>query len=262
MRQPPRAVIHINFMPEELPFEPRRVWTALNAASQSGRITTKCSEELQRQLGETAIHIGTRALLMSLATKELKTGMSQLCDAVPDAWLPPLAPNYRVLGSEAVYALRDRVLLAIDSFVFEFRAFFDLVVKFAFSFLAGIGPSPPKTALLPNGKKLLLIKKNGELRTHDCVLYFCDLLKVSPEWFEFLATHRNFFTHAAAPYCAVEDRQMIPAEYDLLIMRKNIHDFVSADPKEYFRASEFAGVIAGVREFSSAIEKHLIASIP
>ncbi len=82
-------------------------------------------------------------------------------------------------------------------------------------------------------------------------------LQASTDWYMFLIAHRNFFTHEAAPYCAIEDRLTFPAEYDLLSMR-TILDFTVADPEDYFRVSDSAEVVSGVRRFGAAVQGHLL----
>ena len=105
---------------------------------------------------------------------------------------------------------------------------------------------------------MTLLDRDGKLRTHDFLLFLCDQLHVSVDWFLFLSSHRNFFTHKATPYCAVEEPGSAPPKYDLLIMRTNILDFGAADPKDYFRISECSAVAAGLRRLGAAVQKHLV----
>ena len=53
-------------------------------------------------------------------------------------------------------------------------------------------------------------------------------------------------------------RPEVPHQYDLLIMRTNILDFSTADPKDYFRISECAAVATGLRRFGPVVQKHLV----
>jgi hypothetical protein len=49
---------------------------------------------------------------------------------------------------------RDRVLMAIDSFLFEFRAFLDLLAQFAYRFLIDTGKRPASSQMLTFGKAI------------------------------------------------------------------------------------------------------------
>jgi len=57
---PPKAVIHINFLPEVLLFDPRRVWTALGRAEAKGAVKSGTREKIERELGQTAIWLAQR----------------------------------------------------------------------------------------------------------------------------------------------------------------------------------------------------------
>jgi len=124
--------------------------------------------------------------------------------------------------------------------------------------LVGVRKKPAPKQQLSTGQTVTLIGGAGKLRTHDFLLFLCDQLHVPADWFLFLSNHRNFFTHKATPYCAVEEPELGPAKYDLLIMRTNILDFSTADPKDYFRISESSAVAAGMRRLGAALQKHLV----
>lgn len=258
MKSPPKAVIHINFLPEELAFDPRPIWSALNAAAQCGKIPASLPEKLGTQFGGTAIHLGTRLYIMREAVRQLRTQIAELCSFVPSAAEVNSIPNSRVITDHEAEAVRDRMLLAIDSFLYEFRAFLELLAKFAYGILDGVGKRPKRIRTLSTGVAVTLTDKKGRLRPHDFLLYLCDQCKVPTDWYGFLSTHRNFFTHSAAPYCAIEDRLMFPAEYDLLVMRTNILDFATADPADYFRVSECSAVVDGVRQLGAAVQNYLL----
>jgi hypothetical protein len=261
MTSRPKAVIHINFLPGELLFDPRPIWSALNRAGEAGSIPASLPLELGTKFGGTAIHIGTRDYIMRAAVRELKTALLAVYKLVGDAADIPDMANTRILRGSIVEGVRDRVLLATDSFLYEFRAFLDLTAKFAYGILAGIDKLPTTTQQLSSGITVNVADKKGRVRPHDFLLYLCDKVQVTNDWYMFLSAHRNFFTHDAAPYCAIEDRRMFPAEYDLLIMRTNILDFAVADPKDYFRVSECTGVMTGMRQFGSAVQSYLVGQL-
>jgi hypothetical protein len=253
----PKAVIHINFIPGELLFDARPIWTALNSASSKGKVPT-LPKELGEELGQTAIHLGTRDYMMRAALRELNASTKAIWEFVPSAIEVGSIPNTRVMRGRAVEDARDRVLLATDSVLYECRSFLDLVARFTYPMLAGIGKQPAAKQQLSTGQTVKLAEQRGRLRPHDFLLFLCDQLHVPNDWFLFLSSHRNFFTHEATPYCAVEEIVKVPTEYDLLIMRTNILDFSTADPKDYFRISECAAVATGLRRFGPVVQQHLV----
>lgn len=257
MSPAPKAVIHINFLPGGLLFDARPIWTALNSATSNGKVPT-LRKELGNELGQTAIHLGTRDYMMRAALRELNASTKAIWDFIPSAIEVGSIPNTRVMRGRAVEDARDRVLLATDSFLYECRSFLDLVAKFTYAMLTSIGKQPAVKQQLSTGQTVRLVERGGRLRPHDFLLFLCHQLQVPTDWFLFLSSHRNVFTHEATPYCAVEETGSVPSAYDLLIMRTNILDFSTADPKDYFRISECAAVATGLRRFGAAVQKHLV----
>jgi hypothetical protein len=258
MSSAPKAVIHINFLPGALLFDARPIWSALNNAARTGKVPALLPQQLGNALGGTAIHLGTRDNIMRAAHRELKAATQAIINLVPYAIEIDRIPHTRVLSGSSAEDARDSLLLAVDSFLYEFRSFLDLMATFAYGILTGIGKQPTAKQQLSTGKTVKVADKKGKLRPHDFLLYLCDRLHVSTNWYIFLCAHRNFFTHDAAPYCAIEDSQTVPAEYDLLIMRTNILDFTTADPEDYFRVSECRAVITGVHQLGAALQQHLV----
>jgi hypothetical protein len=85
MTHPPKSVIHINFMPNALRFEPRRVWTALRKAEELGKLTTTQRVAIESQLGRTAIHMASRDCVITVAVTALKTALQRLARLVPES---------------------------------------------------------------------------------------------------------------------------------------------------------------------------------
>jgi hypothetical protein len=250
----PQSVIHINFLPMNLVFDARPIWTALRVASSEGKLPHDASDKISGALGGTAIHLATRDYIMRSAVLELKNGTAGLCDLVPTTLSVDELRQVRLLRGVQVDAIRDRVLLAIDSFLYEYRAFLDLLAKFCHQILKSVGMEPASKQKLSSGQDVTLKNNRGVLKEHAFLLYLCDQLQIPAGWYEFLSKHRNFFTHSAAPYCAIEDRLMFPPEYDLLIMRTNI-------VKDYFRLSECSEVLNGIRSLGNATQQYLIETV-
>jgi hypothetical protein len=133
--------------PSALTINPN-IWTALNGAADKGIISESLAVSLSNKFGETALHLGTRHQLMRLAIRDLQTGMTTLCDLIPlEIGLDTLA-NPRVIGGDQLFSARDRLLLAIDSFLYEFRAFLELMAEFAYGMLSGRGIQPGRKVKL------------------------------------------------------------------------------------------------------------------
>ena len=261
MRKLPTSFVHINFLPGEIFFDARRIWTVLNKAVADGKVSAATGHSIHNALGGPAIHIATRFLVLRFAVNELHVASETLYSFAPKARRVDTIPNAFSLSLSQSELSRDHVILAIDCFFFEFRAFLELIAKFAFEFLSLTGRKPSSKVYLSNGNMMLLVTKKGELKTHNFVLYLSDLLKLPSDWFTFLATQRNFFTHSATPYCAIETSGGLARPYDLLIMRKNIHDFSKANPTDFIRLSECMSVIGEVQRFSNALEEYLINAL-
>jgi len=257
----PKAVIHINFLPTTILFDARPIWAAVIRAAREGRLPADAMQRISGPWGNTAIHLATRDAIMRRAVRELKEGMQNLCDLIPDTLSLDRLRDFPPLRGDAAEAARDRVLLAIDSFLYEFRAFLELLAKFCYGVLTEVGKQPASTQHLSSGESVTLKDKKGNLRPNDFLRYLCHNLRIPVLWYQFLSKHRNFFTHEAAPYCAVEHRLVFPAEYDLIIMRTNIIDFSKAAPEDYFRVSECSAVLDGVRGLAGAAQHHLITTI-
>lgn len=260
MNNPPKSVIHINFLAGVLLFDARPIWTALRSAEQSGRVSSQVLEAIHNEFDEMALHLGTRHYLLGLAVEQLKASLQDLYEMVPDQWMPPVN-GYQVVNGRDWDRVRDRSLIAVEMFLYEFRAFLELLAKFSFGLLKNIDRAPVRTVHLISGEAITVNTKTGRVKSHDFLRYMCEQLGVPTDWFTFLARHRNFFTHEGAPYCAIEDRLMIPKEYDLLIMRGNIKDFATADPGDYFRVSECYSVVEGISLLSPALQKYVIDTL-
>jgi len=258
MTSPPKSVIHINFMAGALLFDARPIWTALRQAEAAGNVSSGMAQGLFEKFGDKAIHLGTRHYLMKQAVAELKNGLTAMYDQVPEPWNIPVAGTHRVVSGTSCERWRDRTLLAVDSFLFEFRAFLDLLAQFVHGVLIELGKAPARREQLSSGKSIDITDIKGKLKPHGFLLYLCDKCGVAVGWYDFLSSHRNFFTHEGAPYCAIEDRMARPPEFDLIVMKGNIQDFQHADPRSFFRVSECDAVVQGITTLSASAQKYLL----
>ena len=256
----PQSVIHINFMVGQILFDARPIWTSLRQAEAAGKLRANAANDISAQFGNTALHIATRHSLIRLAIRELNKSLKSLYELLPDPSQIKPHLGFRVVNGKGIDEARDQVLLYTDSCLFELRSFLELLAHFAYGILNGIGKAPADQELLSSGKKLTIIKKK-KLQSHDFLLYLCDKLNIATTWYEFLQTHRNFFTHKGAPYCVIEDLSPSEPHFALIIIRTNIHDFKTADPKDYFRISELQDVIKGIIQLAAATQNYLINTI-
>jgi hypothetical protein len=260
MKGPPHSIIHINFVGGPLLFDARPIWTALREAEAQGKLAAPLATDISARFGNTAIYLGTRHYLMKRAIEELKGSLLEIFNLVEDSWKPP-GTNYRVIDERKGGQARDRVLLFVDSFLWEFRSFLELLAKFAYGILVQIGKGPARMETLSSGSTVEITSRRGRFKPHGFLLYLCDKLQIQTSWYTFLSLHRNLFSHEAAPYCAIEALPVRPPEFDLIIMRTNIQDFRAADPSDYFRVSEFQGIVNGTRSLSTAVQQYLINAI-
>jgi len=261
MRRPPKSVIYINFLPDHLFLEPTRIWTALKRAEDHGKITPLARGQLHEKYDRTAVHLARRDHILRAAVEALKASLRALMDDIPEPWKIPETElggiHYRTVRGKHLFEVRDSALFAVDSLLFEFRAYLELLANFVYGILKGTDGAPSSQVTLSSGKRIKILSKKGRLQTHSFLLYLCDCLSVGMDWYQFLSEHRNFFTHVGAPDIAIEDLAR-PPEYGFIIMRVTIRDFAQADPRDYFRLSEFTEILKGVKKLAVEAQGHLV----
>jgi hypothetical protein len=261
MASPPKSAIHINFEVGHLPFDARPIWSALIDAEKEGRVPAGSMNRISGAFGETAIHLATRHYIMRQAVEQLNGSLRDIYNEVRDPWSVPAVSGIRVINSNGCARARDRALLAIDSFLFEYRAYLDLLARFVHGVLSALGKGPSRTETLSSGEPVEITRPNGKLNAHAFLLYACDRVSIPTDWYRFLSSHRNFFTHEGAPYCAIEDLMVRPPELDLIIMKSNIQDFQKAKPSSYFRVSECQAVVTNIVALSASLQQFLIDAL-
>lgn len=218
----PRSVIHIDFNPQNVLFNPALVWGELRKVVEADKLSAATEGALKEKFSDIALSIVTRSDLMRLAINELDTSLNELFTSVPpDAPRLP-GSNDRIVNSENVTAARDRVLLHTDSVFFQFRSYLEFVAKFVYGILEGIQKAPAPKQTLSSGNTVSLIGSNGNVITHNFLAFLCDqpptsgnAPQVSARWFSFLSGDRNLFTHGVAPYCAIEELNDVGRKFDV-----------------------------------------------
>src|SRR5437016_5686096 len=255
---PPRSVIHFNFLPGPLVFDARPIWSALNKTVESGKLSPQTAEKIHTELDQTALYLGMRHHLMRRTLTELRRADLDIERLMRDVGTVPAGRAGRGVTGEHLDELRDHLLLMTDSFLFEFRSFLELLAAFVYEVLTALNKAPASVEHLSSGDTVAIVSKKGELLPNNFLLYLCDRLGFDTSWYRFLNEHRNFFTHEAAPYCAIEDLMVEPSKFEIIIMKANIIDFDTADAKDYFRLSDLHEVTYGLRDLSSAAQHYLV----
>lgn len=235
-------------------FDPRSIWSALDQAIEDGTLKAQKKSEMVSELSEFALSAVTRGQIIRAAIIELNASDVKLHTLVP------AKVRDQVIRDEEITKVCYKILLDFDSMLFETRAFLDLIAKFWFGILKGIGKEPKPTKCLSGGHQSFLDGR-GKLRTYLILEYLQAKLKLDKKWYERLQKQRNHFTHAAAPYCAIEIKQEVPPKLDLAIMRKNIVDFEIEDAANYVRLSDLKTVVDGVEKFAKRLQKDLTENI-
>ncbi len=266
MSLPPKVVIHINFNVGDLLFQPSRIFTALRRAETRRKIGHSARQNLECDLSDTALFLAGRDYILRTTVEELSNSVRRFQNLVPEPWtlreIDDEGARYRMVGSPEISKERDRVLLAVDSFLFEFRAYLELLAQFVYGILVGIGKGPAPREKLSSGKTIITVDSEGKVKSNDFLLYLCDRFSLGTAWYKFLSRHRNFFTHEGCPYIALEDLSTGPPgppKFDFIVMRVNIHDFAQADPADYFRLSQCQAIVNGVRVLSQASQEYLVS---
>jgi hypothetical protein len=261
MRKPPLVVIHINFLPGELLLDPRRIWMTLHAAVKKRKIFVSAGHISMTCIEETALFLGQRDYILRACFDVLKGSLKALAERVPDISQIEEVNGYRTMHGEQLFKDRDAALLAVDSVLFEIRAYLDILANFAYAALKLVDRAPNSHEKLRSGKMIAVLTKRGVLQTNAFLRLLCDKLSLKSDWFEFLSQDRNFFTHEGAPYIAIEPVTVLPQELEFIIMRRNIHDFSEANPTDYFRLSELTDVLQNLRKVARGSERYLLSEL-
>ena len=262
----PKSVIHIQFDAGELWFQSSRIWTALLNAETLRKIDYSARQQLECDLRDTALYLAGRNFILRTAVEELSNSVYRFQELVPKPWtLPEIVDHqvrYRMVGGPEITKERDRLLFAVDSFLFEFRAYLELLAQFVYGILVGIGQGPAQTEKLSSGNPVITVDRKGRLKSNNFLLYLCGRFSLGTAWYEFLSRHRNFSTHEGCPYIVLEDLSIEPPgppKFEIIVMRKNIHYFAQADPADYFRLSQCQAIVDGVRDLSRASQDYLVS---
>src|SRR5262245_33390209 len=108
----PKVVVHIDFTPVLLLFDPRRIFGALQEANASG---LQIHETKLKSLHQLALHLATRAKIIQVCVQNITAEQDKIIRII--GALP--TRSVIQLDDSTVYSL----LLYLDSFLFEIQAF-------------------------------------------------------------------------------------------------------------------------------------------
>lgn len=222
--------IHLNDMggdPWVLP-----IWTSVREAIRKGKV-----KDIPRELSEYGLYISTRLDMLPHILSRIRGEISDLRQAI-DAH--ELKHEFTEESAGVAFSIPDqlkyRLLIDIDSLLFELNALCELMLEFVVGLhkLAGT-----KITGKPDGR---FIKAVLDEAKHDST------------WFVTLDRHRNFFIHEGTPYLAVDITPSLGG-IDVLIMKENLTSFV--DEKKFLRLSEIEKIVIGFDASMKILQSHL-----
>jgi hypothetical protein len=221
-------------------FDARHVFNAINAAKEKD--TIKRSERLDKlelELGQTSLHLATRANILRTAIGAMNRQMEELIEIVKNATDPPECA-IKVPGP-LVYGL----LLHTDSFFFEAKAFEESLREF----------------FLTVAKRMLNYSSKVAKEMYEEITSQSGVVDEEP-WSRFLFRVRRKFIHNAAPWVVVDVSRSGKGVFDFLILSENIKDFALASPNSFLPAvRDMNQLWACLTTMAQAIERILIDRI-
>lgn len=171
----------------------RRRWAALGLGEIAGAVAARMR----------ALEIVTRRLDDHLTTfgKELEQARPEVIRCIEEG------AAYTAKNRDLAYEL----LVDIDALLFECRSAYELTSRFAGEFLSGmLDVDVPRNRhnVPPPGWLEDQISRHGG----------------PTSWIEELRTNRNEFTHATAPWPAIEITSVSPFQAELVLLKKNVVD--------------------------------------
>ena len=232
----PAKVLHVQFPVGWRPLDATRVFREIINAKDRGLSTF--STRLKQDLDEISLHLATRAGILKYCVELQK----KLLETVTASIVAHTQEDRLLrLGSDSLFQL----LLSIDSFLFESKAYDELLRKF---FIRVLQMGLTWDGQIARDKYDELTKQGGEVDGRP--------------WNEFLSRQRTLFTHGAAPGLAIDLSREEERVYDILIMSENIQEFSTANPNSYFHLiRDFNDLILAIQGHAEAVEGYLVTQI-
>lgn len=223
--------LHVNYEvgdPWVLP-----IWTARNRAAEVGRVGPLPSE-----LGQLGLHVSTRLSMIQFLIQRISARSPRLVELISKR-----DPHHEFTAAYNAYVFDlpadflCELLIDLDALLFEVNSCCELMSLLFEGLYKHAGRE------LPHKSVGLTIRQVLETAGQD------------PAWFQSLNRHRNFFIHNGAPYFAVDLSKADEGNYDLLIMKRNLHSFDDED--EFVPFSKLKEIVRGFQEAKPAVQQHL-----
>ena len=177
----------------------------------------------ENSLGDLALAVSSKIAMLPSALRRVETRLRELDQHLKDE--PRMVDSLR---NGAVYKVRDdkvlwELLLDIDCYLFEMYSTFDILDAFVKKFCRLI----LKRKAAPVETERLLAERNA-----------------AGAWLDDLRNSRNTFSHAGAPWIALEVTAKSPFRFELLILKRNVEDLT--DPSTYLHINQCLAIWSGL----------------
>jgi hypothetical protein len=196
------------------------------------------------ELGEAAGAIATRNRIVELATQRVDADLRTLANAITS----DNANIEACMRAGAAYSLPDglpfSLVADLDSFLFETRSAYELMVKFIWIFLRDLG-SPKATSKAHQLHSVIAVEiaaRNGEAA-----------------WIESLRSNRHLFIHETAAWPALQIASLEPFDAELVLLTRNV--MLLNDPSAFISLQTLREIYRGFNMAFSPIEEWLSAEI-
>jgi hypothetical protein len=198
----------------------------------------------RNELGEVAGAIATRSRIVELVTHRVDGGLRALANELTSDKINVEA----CMRVGAAYGLPDALPFALvadlDSFLFETRSAYELMVKFIWLFLRDLGS--PKAS-----------SKAHQL--HGVIGTEIAARKGETAWIEDLRSNRHLFIHETAAWPALQVTSLDPLDVELVLLTRNAT--VVSDPSSYVPVRRLREIYRGFSAAFGPVEDWLSVEI-
>ncbi len=223
--------IHINYEEND-----KWLFPIFNAIRKSLKMSD--NDKFDNSFTELSYHISTRLEMLPIIYKRLNEGYSliiEICkEQVNIEHISSKTKNGYVL--EIGEELTHKMLIDIDSFLFEMNSCVELIIKLIEKIYSVLRINVENI----NEELMKMLLEKGQ----------------DKKWFKLLDSGRNFFTHDGTPFFAIDYTNSLKGYYDILIMKENLKVF--DDVKKFYRLSDFNIIADGFYHSKNILAQHII----
>jgi len=207
------------------------IWRAVNEAAAAGQVAPR-----PRALSELGVHISTRLNFLPRIVQRISAETEALIRVAKERrQYHEFAPGNPGRALIVDNDLKYRLLVDVDALLFELNSLYELWMEWFRSLHRhALVPMPCRTA-------------------NDSIRHILATEGHSTDWLDHLNDDRNYFTHRAAPYLAMD---ISTARYDVLFLKSNVIDLSTS--KSFVRLSEINGIVQGFHVAKGVIQSHLV----